>query len=305
MVNVPRSDLAGVDLNLLVAFDALVSERSVTRAAQRMGLSQPAMSNALSRLRDLLEDPVLMRTGHGMEPTARALELAAPVHRLLMDVRQALARPRSFDPATSSHRFRIECTPEFELSLLPAMKMTPNVEVVMTRATRATEEELRTGRVDLFAGIWSKIPSHLHSHLLFHDGFACIARRGHPKTKGNRLTLRAYGELAHVVVTQDEWPGGVADTFLADPGIARRVTLRTPDFLVAATNVARSNALATLPRSVALALAELLPIDVLRPPLDVATVPIMMVWHPRTHEREAHRWLRGVVMDAATSTREV
>jgi DNA-binding transcriptional LysR family regulator len=298
-------DLAGVDLNLLVALDALLSERSVSRAAQRMGLSQPAMSNALSRLRDLLEDPVLVRTGHGMEPTARALELAAPVHRLLMDARQALARPSAFDPTTSSHRFRIECTPEFELALFPAVRTAPNIEIVMTRATRETEDELRTGRVDLFAGIWSRIPSHLHSHLLFHDGFACIARRGHPKTKKGKLGLRAYGDLPHVVVTQDEWPGGAADTVFTDRGLGQRVTLRTPDFLVAATCVARSNAIAMLPHSVAVALAELLPLDVLKPPLDVTGVPISLVWHPRTHQREAHRWLRGVVMDAVAASREV
>lgn len=299
-----NSDLAGVDLNLLVALDALLAERSVTRAAQRMGLSQPAMSNALSRLRDLLDDPVLVRTGHGMEPTPRALDLAAPVHRLLMDARKALARPRSFDPASSVQRFRIETTANVELSLFPELaprvtKVAPNVELVMTRATRGTEEELRTGRADLFVGMWSKIPSHLHSHLVRQEGFACILRRGHPKA---RVTLRAYGELPHVVVTQDDWPGGSADTALADRGIDQQVTLRTPDYLVAAKVVAQSNAIATLPHGVAVALAELLPLEITRPPIDVSGVPVSMVWHPRTHEQEGHRWLRGLVMDTAAAS---
>src|SRR5215468_10963559 len=98
-------NLGGLDLNLLVALDALLSERSVTRAAQRIGLSQPAMSNALARLRHLLDDPVLVRTGRGMEATARALELAAPIHQLLQDVRRALSPPPSFDATTSTHCF--------------------------------------------------------------------------------------------------------------------------------------------------------------------------------------------------------
>ncbi|WP_394830211.1 LysR family transcriptional regulator [Pendulispora rubella] len=298
--------LAGVDLNLLVALDALLSERSVTRAAQRMGLSQPAMSNALARLRDLLEDPVLVRTGHGMEPTARALDLAAPVHRLLMDARQVLAQTQAFDPATTRHRFRIESTADFELSLLPDLAprvatIAPNVELLVTRASRDTEEELRTGRIDLFVGLWSKIPSHLHSYLLRHDGFACIARRGHPRTR-RRLTLRAFGELAHVVVTPDAWPGGIADTVHADRGLGQHVLVRTPDYLVAAKIVARSNAIATLPRGIAHALAELLPLDVFRAPLDVADVSISMVWHPRTHQQDGHRWLRSLIMDACAAS---
>ena len=298
--------LAGVDLNLLVALDALLSERSVTRAAQRMGLSQPAMSNALGRLRDLLEDPVLVRTGHGMEPTSHALELAAPVQRILSDARLVLARPQFFDPATTSQRFRIESTADFELSLLPELAprvatLAPNVELLVTRASRDTEEELRTGRVDLFVGIWSKVPAHLHAHLLRHDGFACIARRDHPKTR-RRLTLRAFGELAHVVVTPDAWPGGLADTALSDRGLGQRVLARTPDFLVAAKIVARSNAIATLPSGIARALAELLPLDVFRAPLDVADVTISMVWHPRTHQQDGHRWLRGLVMDACAGS---
>jgi DNA-binding transcriptional LysR family regulator len=306
MVNTDRHGLVGVDLNLLVALDALLSERSVTRAAQRMGLSQPAMSNALARLRDLLDDPVFVRKGQGMEPTARALELSVPVHRLLEDARQALARPRSFDPKTSAHRFHIESTDAVELSLLPQLapgvaRLGPHVDLVMTRATKTTEEELRTGRADLYLGSWSKVPAHLHRHLLRQEGFACIARHGHPRTKKSRLTLRAYAELGHVIVAQNDCPGGASDTVLVDEGLGRRVSVRTPHVLVAARIVARSDAIATLPRGVALALADLLPIDVLRPPIDVSDVPIYMVWHPRTHEQAPHRWLRGLIMDVVAA----
>lgn len=304
ILTIEMTNLAGLDLNLLVALDALLSERSVTRAAQRIGLSQPAMSNALSRLRSVLADPVLTRTGRGMEPTARALELSAPVHQILQDVQRALAPPRSFEPASSEQRFRIESDGHVELALLPRLaprlaEVAPQVELTMAPASPATEEELRIGRVDLYLGSWSRIPAHLHQHLLQRESFACIARRGHPRVK-TRLSLRAYAELGHVLVAQEGRPGGAIDTVLAEEGLGRRITVRTPHFLVAARIVARSDAIATLPRSVARALAELLPIAVFKPPLDFSDFPVHMVWHPRTHEQAPHRWLRGLIMEAAS-----
>src|SRR5262249_11270463 len=170
-------------------------------------------------------------------------------------------------------------------------KEAPDISLVTTRPSAITDEELRTGRVDAYFGSWSKIPPYLHQFLLRHEGFACIARRGHPRTRKSRLTPRAYTELEHVVVTQEDWPGGVVDTALADQGLGRRESIRTPHFLVAAQIVARSDAIATLPRGVAAVLARCLPLDVLRPPVDVSTIPIHMVWHPRTHEEAPHRWL--------------
>ena len=303
ILTIEMANLAGLDLNLLVALDALLSERNVTRAAQRVGLSQPAMSNALARLRSLLADPVLVRTGGGMEPTARALELAAPVHQILQDVSRALQPPRSFEPRSSTQRFRIESDDHVELSLLPRLAprlaaIAPQVELTMARASRSTEEELRIGRADLYLGTWSKVPAHLHQHLLRREAFACIARRGHPRVK-TRLTLRAYAELGHVVVAQDGTPGSAIDAVLAADGLGRRIAVRTPHFLVAARIVAQSDAIATLPRSVARALAELLPIAMFRPPLDVAGFPVQMIWHPRTHGEEGHRWLRGLIMEVA------
>jgi DNA-binding transcriptional LysR family regulator len=296
-------NLAGIDLNLLVTLDALLSERSVTRAAQRLGLSQPAVSNALSRLRDLLGDPVLVRTGSGMEPTARALELAAPVNDLLRDVQRTLAPTQAFDPRTSTQRFRIESAEEVELSLLPRLvpclaRGAPGVELAVTRVTPAVEEQLRTGRADVYLGTWFKIPPQLQRHLLLQETFACIARRGHPRIK-SRLTLRAFAELGHVLVAAGERPGGVIETVHTQQGLGRRIAVRTTDFLTAGRIVAGSNLIALLPGSVAAALAELLPVAVHRPPLDVSGYPIHMVWHPRTHEQPPHRWLRGIIMDAA------
>jgi DNA-binding transcriptional LysR family regulator len=295
-------NLAGIDLNLLVAFDALVAERSVSQAAQRVGLSQPAMSNALSRLRRLLDDPVMLRSRNGMEPTPRALELAPTVHQALAQLGRALAPDASFEPAHSDYRFRIACSDELELSLLPRLiervaRLAPGVEITLARATRDTEAELREGGADLYLGHWPSIPAALQRHLIHHEGFACIARRDHPRIK-TRLTLRAYGELGHVVLTPSAAPGRVVAAALTDQGAGRRVALRTSSVGAVPLIVARSELIATLPRSLAKLFCELLPLQLHRPPIDTLSFPIHMVWHPRTHEQAPHRWLRQVAMDA-------
>lgn len=298
-------NLSAVDLNLLVALDALLSERSVTRAAQRIGLSQPAMSNALARLRVLLADPVMVRRGQGMELTARATELALPVQQLLADVRRTLAPPAFFDPKTSAYRFRVEAAQELELSLLPRVVermaiVSPKVELVISPVTREAEETLRTGRGDLFLGPWSSIPEPLRSYVLHYEAFRCIARRGHPRVR-SRLTLRAFAALGHVLAAPGAQPGSIIDTKLADEGTGKRVVVRTTHLHVVPSIVARTDLIATLPRTLARKFAEMLPLQVHRPPIESADYPIHMVWHPRTDTLGPHRWLRQLVMDVAAS----
>ncbi|HEU4581978.1 MAG TPA: LysR family transcriptional regulator [Polyangiaceae bacterium] len=290
-----------IDLNLLVVFEALVAERSVTRAAGRVGLSQPAVSNALARLRSLLGDPLLVRTGRGMEPTARALELSGPIQQALESIRRALSPAASFEPERSPYTFRVRSADNLELSLLPRLlerlgRVAPLVDIVVDRVGDTTEEDLRAGRIDLYLGSWFNVPSGLEQHLLQHETFACIARKGHPLIK-SRLTLKAYMRAGHVLVEAGDRPSSVVDTVLADRGLGRRVVLRTPHFLVAPLMVARTDLIATLPRSVATTYAQFLPLNVFDPPLDAPGFPVQMVWHRRTHEQAPHRWLRRLIMD--------
>lgn len=294
-------NLAGVDLNLLVVLDALLAERSVTRAGARVGLSQPAASNALARLRSLLDDPLLVRVGGGMEPTPRALELASPVRSALQIVRRAFISPAEFDPKNSEHVFRVCSADDLEVTLLPRLlerlkQSAPGVDIIMSRIAGRAEQDLRTGHMDLYLGVWFNIPSSLEHHLLRHETFACIAREGHPRIK-SRLTLKSYVEVGHVLVAPSERPGSVVDTVLSDKGLGRRVVLRTPHFLVAPLVVARTDLIATIPRSVATTFAELLPLKVFSPPIDAPGFPLNMVWHPRTHEHPPHQWLRQQIMD--------
>src|SRR6476620_2542014 len=175
-------NIGAIDLNLLVVFEALVAERSVTRAAGRVGLSQPAVSNALGRLRALLGDPLLVRTGRGMEPTARALELSGPIQQALEGIRRALSPSASFEPERSPYTFRVRSADNLELSLLPRLlerlgRVAPLVDIVVDRVGDTTEEDLRAGRIDLYLGSWFNVPAGLEQYLLQHETFACIARK--------------------------------------------------------------------------------------------------------------------------------
>lgn len=302
--SIHMANIAALDLNLLVVLEALLAERSVTRAAQRIGLSQPAVSNALGRLRALLDDPLLVRTAAGMEPTPRALELAVPIQQALDVIRRALSASAAFDPERTAFTFRVRSADNLELSLLPRLlerleRRAPQVDIVVSREGDTTEDDLRSGRLDLYLGNWFNVPSGLKQHLLRHETFACIARKGHPRIK-SRLTLEAYGAAGHVVVETADRPGSVVDTVLSDHGLGRRVVLRTPHFLVAPVVVARTDLIATLPRGVVTSFAQFLPLSVFAPPLDAPGFPVSMVWHPRTHEQAPHRWLRELIMEVSS-----
>lgn len=298
-------NIEALDLNLLLVLEALLAERSVTRAARRIGLSQPAVSNALGRLRALLEDPLLVRTARGMEPTPKALALAQPIQHGLDTIRRALDTNAVFEPKRTPFTFRIRAADNIELSLMPPLlaelkRSAPLVEVVVTRADDATEEDLRSGRIDLYLGSWVNVPAGLKHHLLRHETFACIVRKGHPRVRA-RLSLETYMALGHVLVTSGDRPGKIIDSRLSELELGRRVMLRTPHYLMAPLVVARTDLIATIPRGVAQAFAEFLPLTVLAPPLDAPGFPISMVWHSRTHEQPPHRWLRQQIMDLSSA----
>lgn len=296
-------NIAALDLNLLVVLEALLAERSVTRAAQRLGLSQPAVSNALGRLRVLFGDPLFVRTSGNMEPTPRALELAQPIAQALDTIRRALSVGTAFDPEGTAFTFRVQSAGNLEIALLPRLVarlevVAPQVDIVVVRGGDNPADALRSGGIDLYLGNWSSVPSGFKRYLLRQESFACIARKGHPRIK-SRLTLEAYLSAGHVLVSSDEHAGSI-DTQLSDHALGRRVVLRTPHLFVAPLVVARTNLIATLPRGVATSFAQFLPLRVFKPPLDAPGFPVSMVWHSRTHEQAPHRWLREQFMEVAS-----
>ena len=282
-----------IDLNLLVALDALIRERSVTRAARRVGVTQSAMSHALGRLRERLGDPLFVRGPAGMLPTPRAEALAAPIARTMAGIRDVFA-PARFDPMTASGEIRFGTSDYGAFVLLPAFadllrREAPGLDLHVLPVTEDGASDLASGLVDI--AISRPGPDGLHHEVLFDDVFLCVLRAGHPAADG--LDLDAFLAWPHVLVAPRGRTGGVVDTVLAERGLSRRVSVLLPHFLVAPHIVASTDCILTLASRVACRVAEPLGL-VLRPlPLPLPRFGIAMLWHERTEQDAALRWARG------------
>jgi DNA-binding transcriptional LysR family regulator len=301
--------LGAFDLNLLVALDALLSERSVTKAAARIGITQSAASHALSRLRRLTGDELLVRGRDGMVPTLRAEAMRAPLRRSLDEITSTLASPRTFDPSTARVRVFIGASDYSELVLLPGVmarlvREAPGIELRVLPVGHDPASELATGKVDVII-----MPAQsgddsqgLRGRQIFRDRFVCIARRDHPLAKKKTLSMPAFTTAAHALVSPWGTEGGHVDDALARLGQQRKVAIAVPHFLVAPHIIASSNLLLTMAERLATVVAEPLGLVVLSPPpeLELAGFTNSLLWHERTHEDPARRWVREVIVAEAT-----
>lgn len=299
----PRSTLARLDLNLLVALDALLAERSVTRAARRVGLSQPAMSNALARLRVAFGDPLLVRARGEMVPTPRALALGRVTASALRDLEAAMEADGTFDPASARRTFTLAASDYVGLVLLA-----PLVRSLASRAPGITLRvvglqpdlslaELEAGAIDLTLGVFKSAPRSLHRVALFEDRLVTVMRRGHPAA-GRPLRARDLAALAQVQIAPQGETAGRIDLELAEHGLARHVALAAPHFLLALT-VAGTDLACSIPERLADALAPLA--DLVTTPLPIAkqTISVAAYWHPRAHHDPGHAWLRAQLVEHA------
>jgi DNA-binding transcriptional LysR family regulator len=300
-----RIDLSSFNLNLLVALDGLLSQRSVTAAAKRVRVTPSAMSHSLSELRHLLGDPLLVRSGRGMVLTPRAEALVGPLHTLLMDAERLLAGGATFDPATTARRFVI-AAPDFLATLLmPALleaaaREAPGTSLeIVPSSRRGNAWLLETGDVDLALGaIVDEAPGIRRMDVLT-EGFACAARKGHPRIDGV-LDLDAYVRTPHMLITLGDDTGPTwVDQALAKLGRKRHVAARVRYFMAAPLIVARSDLVLTAPSMLIRYFAELVPLQVLRPPIDLPTFPEEAYWHQRFDDDPAHTWLRNLVKKTA------
>lgn len=314
--------LARFDLNLLVAFDALAREQNVTRAAERLGVTQSAMSHALRRLRELLGDPLLVRGQSGMKLTARAEALVVPLRSGLVSVDRALSRPEPFLPANARRGFRLLSPDLFDVLAIPLLlerirSQAPGVDLaVVVLEGRRRAESLESGEVDLvitprveeFQGGSPRLDaSGLVRRTLLHDGFSCFLRADHPilprrtrrgSKSGVELSLEAYAGLSHVLVSPSGDGPGLVDELLAKQGLCRRVALRVPHFFSALAIVEKSDLILTGPS----ALVHLLgsrPVLSLAAPLRLPRHALHMVWHERFTTDPGHAWLRELVAEVA------
>lgn len=289
-------DSRKVDFNLLVALDALLADRNVTRAARRIGLSQPALSAQLARLRDLFGDPLFLPAQRGMTPTARAIELETPVRRLLDQMRDVLAQGRAFDPVHADLSVAIACSDYVQVAVIARLALDLRVSAPKLRlAIRQLDgalvgHQMEAGVVDLAVMTPSTAPPAVRTRLLFHERYVTIARRGHPGVKG-KLTLDDFVALDHVVVSpRGGGFAGPVDTALGRLGRKRRIAISTASFLFVPELVSRSDLIATVPERLVRERAE--PLQVLQPPLPIEGFTIGLVWHERTHRHPAHLWVR-------------
>ena len=291
--------LAGVDLNLLLVLDALITERHVTRAAARVGLSQSATSHALARLRDLLGDPILVRgPQNALVATARAEALAPALRRALDGFVDVLRGAPTFDPASARRSFRIATGDYTELVLLPRLvaqlrELAPGVDVWIVPLPEEPAAALAAGEIDVAIGVWagSIWPAGIYQRALFDEDFRCVLREGHPATK-HKLTLVRYCELDHLLVAPRGAPGSRVDDVLAALGRTRRVLVRVPHFLIAPHVIATSDLCVTIASRLAYAYADPLGLAVVPTPFDIAGFTVSMAWHERAHADPGHRWMR-------------
>ncbi len=300
-------DIGGVDLNLLKAFDALYSERHVTRAGSRIGLSQSAMSGALIRLRALLDDELFVRTASGMQPTPRADDLAGPVSDALRLIRGAL-RADGFDPSTAGQAFTIAMSDYAAFVLLPPLlarlaTAAPHIDVRVRGIFGRDEalELLDSGEANLAIGFPADTPARILTCPLIEEEFTCIARPGHAAF-ADGAGLEAFAAATHLLVSPEGDHMGLVDRELAKRGFERRVSLSLPQFLVAPFVIAETDMVATLAARVARRFAQIgTGIALHRPPIALPGWRILMMWHRRTDSHAANAWLRVIVAEVAAS----
>ena len=295
-------DLHGIDLNLLVAFDALMAERNVTRAGARIYRTQPAMSAALARLRALFKDELFVRAAHGLQPTPRALELAGPLSQALNAIQRTLDFTQSFDPTTSSATCTLGLSdhPTFVLlpKILEALRAQAPSTVLRVRsfvARDAAVSMLDASEIDLAVGV----PPTQHSGriltaALFEERFVCVLRKGHPAARGP-LTLSKFIGLSHLLVSPENERFGHVDAALTQLGMKRRLGLTLPQMYAAPLLVSRSDLIATLMEGVIGASGYGRDLTVLKPPLKLAPIPFVMSWHRRNDAHPAQMWFRGLI----------
>jgi DNA-binding transcriptional LysR family regulator len=296
--------LAGIDLNLLTALDALIDESNVTRAAGRLGVSQPAASHALSRLRDLLGDPLLVRTPAGMQLTPRAAELRPALRAALAAAEAVLQAVPAFDPTTADRAFAATIPDQAGFQLLPAIATrlaaeAPKVRLELRPPPRDLDVALGTGDLELVVSVFHDAPpASLRQRLLWRERFACVVRKGSAWARGP-LDLDRYLAARHLLVSPGGTPGSLVDDTLALVGRRRQVAMAIPQFLIAPAIVAASDLMWTAPAALARAFADILPLTIREPPIELPGFDVSVRWHVRLDRDPGLAWLRDVISAAS------
>lgn len=296
------TDIRNVDLNLLVAFDALYDARNVTRAADRLALTQPTVSGMLTRLRDLFGDPLFVRTQHGVLPTPRADELAEPIKELLTGI-EALITPVDFDPASTTMTISISANDYMQHSLIVPLirdlrKTAQGIKLAILPAEITDlADKMARGTIDLAVTIPDFAGPNLPRSLLYTERYVCAARKGHP-LKGKNLSLDDFCRFDHVIVSPTGGSfEGPADQALAELGASRTVSVSLPSFHVLLETMRTGDFLALVPER--LLYGKMAGLKLFNPPITVPDFDVIATWHQRVEKNPAHRWLRSRLIAVA------
>jgi DNA-binding transcriptional LysR family regulator len=294
-------ELARLDLNLLLVFHHLLREKRVSAVATVLGMSQPAVSSALGRLRASLGDALFLRTQGGMVPTPYALQLAEPVATALDGLQQALQVRASFDPATSERRFTLAMTDVGEMYFLPVLmdalaQSAPSVTLNVVAVTSASlGEDMATGRTDLALGLLPQLQAGFFQQALFRQPYVCLMREGHPLAQSEELTLPDFAAASHVRVIAAGTGHGRVDEALERQGLQRRIRLTVPHYVALGDVLSHSDLIATVPERFAQRVIRPFALTTRALPLAVDGSVIHQFWHARLHKDPGHQWLRSTL----------
>jgi len=308
--------LRNIDLNLLVFLDVLLKERNVTRAAESLGISQPAMSNGLRRLRDLFGDPLLVRTSDGMKPTERAEQLQPLIRDVLASVEQAVEPKQKFNAIKSDRVFRISVSDYTESTLLPHLLKrlsleAPDITLDVLTPSDISYQDVEQGTVDLVINRFDILPQSFHQMTIWRDTFSCLLSSSNPIS--NSFNLKNYLDSGHVWVNKTGMGAGVGmdpraskslgwvDEALSNIGEKRRIRLFTRHYQAAMRLAELEDLIVTIPTKAAKLLERNPDVVIREPPFSIPEIELKMAWSPLVQHNPAHQWMRRLIADVAKS----
>jgi LysR family transcriptional regulator, nod-box dependent transcriptional activator len=299
-----EQNIRRVDLNLLAALDVLLEERNVTRAADRLGLTQSAASRILARLRHALDDPLFVRTSRGLTPTQRALEIAGPLREHLSSLERLILDRKPFEATTARRRFRVAAIDYVQVTLLaPLLRKLQReaafIDFEIRQPSADAERDLEAGSLDLLLMPQQPSGPGIVWTPLYHDDYTCLTWNRH---HARRLTLSSFAAMEHVLVAPRERAGGIVDAVLDKHGLSRRVATQVSTFLMVPHLLVGTARIATVPKRMAQELARLHPLKIIRPPVEIPGFTICQGWHEIHRHDPGHRWLRAALVEAAKAS---
>lgn len=290
-----------IDLNLLVVFQEVFQERQISSVARKLNLSQPAVSNALARLRKTLNDELFVRTSHGMQPTPLAQQLADPISAALANISKALNQQEAFEASSSQRQFTIAMTDVGEMYFMPILveqcrHFAPQVQIATVRANSVDlMAEMETGRIDLSLGAFDQVSEALYHRRLFRQDYVCMYRQGHPILKDG-VSTKDFLNAEHLIVSTRENPYDKINQSLEKVGISARNSFTVPHFSSVPYIVSSTNLVVIVPQKLAASAASPFQLSYSKPPIKLPTLQTNIFWHRRFAQDEGNQWLRNLLV---------